>query len=315
MNLITKQDVTVNLQLAAITIGVLLLFVLAGLTGCVNKHSSSTTATKYTISPEPGLSLGLDSVPNLRDLGGYWTLDGATITKGLLYRSNQLSPISPSDMIKLTELGLKNVYDLRTKAERTHLPDEIPPGVNDVWLNVLADHSGGAAANLLALLNKPKEANDALGGGKVEAMFEEIYRELITLPSAKAGYRELYLSIGDQSNLPALFHCTTGKDRTGWAAAALFTLLGVPKEAVMEDYLRSNDYILPFYKNTIDAFVTAGGERAIPEAVFGVKAEYLEASFEEMQKQYGTIEKYFSEGLGIDEVGQQALRDIYLSRE
>lgn len=294
-------------------VAVLVLLAFVGLTACVNKHSSS--ATTDTISSEPGQSLGIDSVPNLRDLGGYKTLDGATIIRGFLYRSNQLSPISPSDMNKLTALDLKNVYDLRTEAERTHLPDEIPPGVNDVWLNVLADHSGGAAANLSALLQKPEEANDALGGGKVEAMFEEIYRELITLPSAKAGYRELYLSIGDQGNLPGLFHCTTGKDRTGWAAAALLTLLGVPKETVREDYLRSNDYILPFYKKTIDAFVAAGGERAIPEAVFGVKAEYLEASFNEMQKEYGTIETYFSEGLGIDAAGQKALRNLYLVHE
>jgi protein-tyrosine phosphatase len=71
-------------------------------------------------------------------------------------------------------------------------------------------------------------------------------------------------------------------------------------------------YTLPQFKPVIDEFVAAGGERAIAEAVFGVKAEYLEASFDEMQKRYGTIERYFSEGLGIDAAGQNALRVLYV---
>ena len=111
------------------------------------------------------------------------------------------------------------------------------------------------------------------------------------------------------------FHCTTGKDRTGWAAAALLTLLDVPKETVMEDYLRSNDYILPLYKKEIDSFVDGGGEPSIPQAIFGVKVEYLEASFDEMETKYGTIENYFSEALGIDATAQKALRDLYLVQE
>jgi protein-tyrosine phosphatase len=108
------------------------------------------------------------------------------------------------------------------------------------------------------------------------------------------------------------FHCTTGKDRTGWAAAALLTLLGVPKDQVVEDYLRSNDYILPAYQKVIDAFVAGGGDPAIPRAILGVKEEYLDAAFDEMQTKYGTIEGYFSDGLGIDAAQQQALRDLYL---
>jgi protein-tyrosine phosphatase len=278
------------------------------ISGCSNNQPAKPVASS-------GRSLGIASVPNLRDLGGYETRDGATFVRGLVYRSNQLAPISPSDMEKFTKLGLKNDYDLRTEAERTPLPDQLPPGVNNVWLNVLADDSGAGPAQLLALMQKPEEANVSLGGGKVEANFEESYRQFVSLPSAKTAYRTLYISLGDRSKLPALFHCTTGKDRTGWAAAALLTLLGVPKETVMEDYLRSNDYILPLYKKEIDAFVAGGGEPSIPQAIFGVKVEYLEASFDEMETKYGTIENYFSEALRIDATAQQALRDLYLMRE
>ena len=83
----------------------------------------------------------------------------------------------------------------------------------------------------------------------------------------------------------------------------------------MEDYLRSNDYIIPMYQEVIDGFVAAGGEEGIPLAILGVKQEYLDAAFDEMQTNHGTIEKYFSEGLGIDASQQRALRDLYLGQE
>jgi len=290
-----------------------ILLVLPGMTGCKSEPGSSKSTE--ALRSAPGESLGIASVPNLRDLGGHKTRDGATVTRGLVYRSNQLAPISPGDMKKLAQLGLENDYDLRTEAERTALPDQLPPGVNNVWLNVLADHSESGPAQLLALMQNPKQANVALGGGKVEAMFEESYREFVSLPSAQRAFRELFLKLGDREQLPALFHCTTGKDRTGWAAAALLTLLGVPKETVLEDYLRSNDYILPLYEKEIQAFVAGGGESSIPQAIFGVRTEYLEASFEEMRTRYGTIEQYFSKALGIDATAQRSLRDLYLVRE
>ena len=197
--------------------------------------------TEKMIHCSAGEALGIASVPNLRDLGGYKTRDGSTIAKGLVYRSNQLAPISPSDMKKLAQLGLKTDFDLRTEAERTPLPDQLPPGVNNVWLDVLKDATGSAPTNLLALLQHPKEGNKALGDGKIEAIFIKSYREFVSLSSAKTAYHELFTSLADQNKLPALFHCTTGKDRTGWDAAALLTLLDVPKETIMKDYLRSKD--------------------------------------------------------------------------
>jgi len=306
MKLIRKQFNHIKTPCSCVTVAILLIVVFSGMIGCQSKSDSST---------EPGQSLGIASVPNLRDLGGYETNDGATVVHGLVYRSNQLAAISPEDMEKIAKLGLKNDYDLRTEGERMPLPDELPPGVNNVWLDVLKDASGSAPTDLLALLQNPKEGNKALGGGKIEAIFVKSYRDFVSLPSAKTAYHELFTSLADQNKLPALFHCTTGKDRTGWAAAALLTLLDVPRETVMKDYLRSNDYILPLYKKVIDAFVDGGGEPSIPQAIFGVKVEYLEASFDEMQTKYGTIENYFSEGLGIDATTQNILRDLYLARE
>ena len=263
----------------------------------------------------PGQSLGIVSVPNLRDLGGYENSDGATVARGLVYRSNQLSKISPEDMEKLAQLDLKNAYDLRTAAEREARPEELPADVNYVVVDVLKDSPQAGPAQLERLMQDPQQANAALGGGQVEEGFRQSYREFVSLPSAQAGFRELFLALGEEERLPALFHCTTGKDRTGWAAAALLTLLGVPRDVVMEDYLRSNDYIIPAYQRVIDAFVEAGGEAGIPRAILGVKPEYLEAAFDEMETRYGTIENYFAEGLGIDAAQQQALRNLYLGQK
>ena len=261
---------------------------------------------------QTGLSLGLKSVPNLRDLGGYNTSDGRKIASGRVYRSNQLSRIPAGDMEMLATLGLERAYDLRTAEERKYHPGELPRGVNYVWLDVLADSPQAGPAQLEKLMQDPQEANAVLGGGKAEEGFRQSYREFVILPSAQASYRTLFLELGDTEQLPALFHCTTGKDRTGWAAAAFLTLMGVPKDKVYEDYLRSNDYILAAYKKPIDDFIAAGVDPEIPAAILGVKKEYLDAAFDEMQKNYGSIEKYFSEGLGIDAGQQNALRDLYL---
>jgi protein-tyrosine phosphatase len=259
-----------------------------------------------------GLALGIEAIPNLRDVGGYGIDDGAVVARGLVYRSDTFHPMSEEDITRLKSLDLRNDYDLRTKAEVQAKPDQMPAGVQYHLLNVLADAKSSAPAELEKLMHEPKKANEALGGGKIEKMFADAYREFVTLPSAKQSYRTLFLALADRENLPAVFHCTTGKDRTGWAAAALLTLLGVPRETVMADFMRTNDYTLPQFEPVIDEFVAAGGDRAIAEAVFGVKAEYLEASFDEMQKRYGTIERYFSEGLGIDAAGQNALRVLYV---
>jgi len=302
-------------------LAILIALSLLVVSACAPEEPAAPTATSTEAPAEaisqvtPGQSLSIASVPNLRDLGGYEASDGSTVAEGLVYRSNQLSGISAEDMEKLAELELKVDYDLRTSDEKDARPDELPDGVEYVWLDVLADSPQAGPAMLEKLMEDPEEANAALGGGKAEAGFQQSYREFVSLPSAKAEFSKLFIGLGDEELLPALFHCTTGKDRTGWAAAALLTLVGVPKDVVMEDYLRSNDYIIPMYQKVIDGFVEAGGEESIPLAILGVKQEYLEAAFDEMETKYGTIEKYFSDGLRIDAAQQTALRDLYVGQE
>ena len=181
---------------------------------------------------------------------------------------------------------------------------------------MLADDAGIAItpAQQDKLFQDPQMASEKFGGAQgVDRLFIQMYRNFVSLPSAKKAYRSLFLSLANPQKAPNVFHCTNGKDRTGWAAASLLTLLGVPKERVYEDYLLSNDYLLPFHQKQIDAFVAKGGDREILIGLFGVKPAYLDAAFDEMQKHYGSIEQYFSKGLGIDAATQKKMRAMYLS--
>jgi len=159
----------------------------------------TATVQKSTVQAKPGQSRGIASVPNLRDLGGYKTKNGATVAKGLVYRSNQLNGISRDDMKKLSKLDLKVSFDLRTWAERSARPDELPSGTKFVWLDVLADSPQAGPAQLEKLIQDPKKANAELGGGKVEASFQASYREFVSLASAKNEFRNLFLALGDKN--------------------------------------------------------------------------------------------------------------------
>lgn len=256
-----------------------------------------------------------ESVVNLRDAGGYPTRGGGRVRTGILYRSNELTKIIADDMHKIAALQLKYVYDLRTPDERFANPDELPAGVNYLVLDVAADSKMQVSPAKIreVLMTDPKSIDDP-GGRKFAALFKQGYRDFVSLPSARAAYRDLFMAMSSMSNLPALFHCTGGKDRTGWANAALLTLIGVPGDIVMNDYLLSNDYIIPKYQFAIDAFTGRGGDPEIIMALLSVRPEYLNESFDEVRTRYGTIEAYFADGLGIDKDMQQALGDIFVQQ-
>jgi protein-tyrosine phosphatase len=170
----------------------------------------------------------IKSAPNLRDMGDHMTQTGGRIRTGLLYRSENLGRLSDQDLASLAALGLAKIYDLRTAGEIAEQPDRLPAGAEHMVVDVLAGEKRAAPAELLHLLSNPQEANARLGGGKVKDLFTQSYREFVSLPSARTGFATLFTEFAGARNLPALFHCTTGKDRTGWAAAALLTLCDVP---------------------------------------------------------------------------------------
>lgn len=112
---------------------------------------------------------------------------------------------------------------------------------------------------------------------------------------------------------PALIHCTTGKDRTGWAAAALLLFLGASEDAVFADYLETNKILLPMFAPLLERFEAKGIDPTLLEGVLGVRREYLEASMAELAQVHGSIEAYFTDGLKIDASTQDQLRSNLLS--
>jgi protein-tyrosine phosphatase len=263
---------------------------------------------------QPGASIRIASLPNLRDLGGWPTAGGGHVRRGLLYRSTDLGKLSDADMPAVAALGLRAVYDLRTEAERTAEPDRVPAGADHVVLDVLADVPGAGPAQLLAVLSDPAAAAAELGAGRGAAIMAQAYGEIIGLGSALRGYRRLFADLAQERNRPALFHCTTGKDRTGWASAAMLMLMGVSDDDVMTEYLLTNDQLLPALQPVFDRFASAGGDPELLRSVLGVEPGYLEAALDEMRGRYGTIAGYFTDGLGLDAEVQAALRDAFVDR-
>jgi protein-tyrosine phosphatase len=261
--------------------------------------------------PKPGQAIVLASVANLRDLGGWPTPAGATVRHGVLYRSTDLSRLDDDDAT-LGSLGIRAVYDLRTAAERELRPDRLPAGAAIVALDVLADAVQLAPAALFEVLEDPGLAREHLGDGRASAVFESAYRDLVRLPSARAAYGRLWRGLLREEGRPALVHCTTGKDRTGWAAASLLLSLGVPQEQVMEEYLLTNAALVPALAPVLERFAAAGGDPEILRPVLGVRPEYLRAALDEMRSRYGSLEAYLADGLGIDETAQAELRSLLL---
>ena len=258
--------------------------------------------------PEPGASLGIPGVPNLRDLGG-WPAPGGSVARGVLYRSAEFSDLAGDDLAAFDRLGIVTVYDLRTAGERAAEPGILRDGVARVALDVLSDSTNSDLAALLVAPDDPAEAEAALGGGKAVTAMVSAYREVIRLPSAASGFRRFFVEIADGAHTPALFHCTTGKDRTGWLAAATLMLLGVSDADVMTDYLLTNQQLGPYTQPTIDAFAARGGDPALLEPIYGVRPEYLEASLDEMRTRFGDIDGYVRDGLGLDRATVGVLRE------
>lgn len=98
-----------------------------------------------------------------------------------------------------------------------------------------------------------------------------------------------------------LFHCTAGKDRTGWVAALLHTIAGVPRETILNDYLLTNTYTEAWMNATYQQMLAHNGKEAadLYWPLLGVQRNYLEAEFDEAQRGFGSMGRYLSEGLGL----------------
>ncbi|MGW8768510.1 tyrosine-protein phosphatase [Streptomyces sp. NPDC055815] len=246
------------------------------------------------------------SVANLRDLGGLPLGDGRSVRHGLVLRSAQLDRLDPAEAV-VAGLGIRTVVDFRTETERGDRPDRLPAGARLLVADVLADYLAGSglppAARLKTLLADPALAEEHLGGGRVRAAFARTYRTFVSGDSARASYRALLGELGTPGAGPLLFHCSAGKDRTGWAATVVLSLLGADEETVRAEYLSVNPAVRLAFAPMIEGFTAQGGDPELALELIGVLPEYLDAALDEVSVRHGSMEKYVREGLGVpDEV-------------
>jgi len=250
-------------------------------------------------------------VSNLRDVGGHVTTAGASVRTGVLYRSGHLDHADDAGFVSFAELGLGTVFDLRGLAERELVPGRVPDGVRVLHLDVLADADSSLSANLVDMFTDTAAAEAILRSGDIRTHYLGTYRNLVLLDSARNAYRSLFTELAGSDEV-TLFHCTAGKDRTGWAAAALLWLLGVDDDTITDDYLLSNGPVVAAFRPLIDRFAAAGGDPELLIPAFRVEAEYLDASRAAVADHFGSIEEYFDDGLGLGVDLRSRLRERFL---
>ncbi|MBT2382068.1 tyrosine-protein phosphatase [Streptomyces sp. ISL-11] len=244
------------------------------------------------------------TIINLRDLGGIALAGNSAVRPGLLLRSGQLDRLDPAIDPAVAGLGIHTVVDLRTEHERRARPDQVPEGARLIVADVMA---GGAAAvtggqvpaRLETVLGNPAVAEEHLGNGKAEKLLCDSYRAFVTSEPACAAYHLLLSALAGPGCGPLLFHCTAGKDRTGWAATVILMLLGADEATVREEYLAVNPAVRAAFAPLIERFTGAGGDPEIADAILGVRPAYLTAALEQMDRTYGGVEAYVRDGLGI----------------
>jgi len=242
----------------------------------------------------------LEGAHNFRDFGGYATRDGRSVRWGMLYRSDDLAELSASDLATFRKLGIRWLCDFRSESERATEVDRLPGSDAPVVENlaITAANLGDLRARILS------------GGDEDYAqLLMDANREFATRFAYR--YQTLFDRLADPRNLPALIHCTAGKDRTGLGAALVLFALGVPRETIFRDYLLTNHYAHEHIERTLLFIRFASFFRTDPERVrplLDVRREYLEAAFAAIEASYGSVERYLREGLHVSNAERARLR-------
>ncbi|WP_405896396.1 tyrosine-protein phosphatase [Streptomyces sp. NBC_00727] len=239
------------------------------------------------------------SALNLRDLGGITLGPGRQVRQGVVLRSGRLGGLDPVDAAAVAALGIRTVVDLRTADERASAPDALPPGSRLFVADVLGDNPGITPARFRALLADPVEAERLLGNGKAEEAVAQSYRQMVLSPGAAAAYRAFIDTAADPAARPVLFHCATGKDRAGWAAALLLLVLGASRDVVRREFLAVNPVLRIVGRPYVQGFLDAGGDPETASAIIEVRPRYLDTALAAMDERWGGLDGYVRDGLRV----------------
>ncbi len=236
--------------------------------------------------------LPLEGGINFRDMGGYAARDGRRVKWRRLYRSGTMSRLTPADYEHLAERGIRTVIDFRTAAEQMHEPNDwAMQNAGTYWSRQHNETFGKLYEMVERGIGSAEEAHQLMVDGFRHLPFQQ----------AEA-YAEMFRRLAS-GEVPLVFHCTAGKDRTGGAAALVLAALGVPRDTVAADFTmteraldiekafrsRPDDPNHAAFKN-VDMRVMAPLGTAHPEFVL--------ALLDSVKERCGSVENYLSD-LGI----------------
>jgi protein-tyrosine phosphatase len=245
------------------------------------------------MSDTPARHLSLEGASNFRDLGGYPTADGRVVRWRQLFRSNHLGHLTAADIEIVRGLGVRNAFDFRGHDERAAAVCVVEE---------ITVHSLPIEPTVVAALRARLSAGTLSADAALEIM-RESYRNYVRLNTHS--FRALFTHLLDD-RAPLVIHCTAGKDRTGFACALVLRSLGVVDDVIAEDYLLTNR----FYRRD----PTAGTDLPddVRQAIGSVDASFLAAGIEAVSADYGDLESYFRDGLGLGDRERAALKQRYL---
>ena len=258
--------------------------------------------------------LSFNKLSNTRDLGGMHAADGRKIRPGKLIRSGQLYFADEKDRKKLADLA-DTVVDLRSAREQTEKPDpEIQgirichlPIIEDLRVGITRDETSDASAIEL-LMPYPEQAF---------AYMRSTYTGFCTGKFARAQYSRFVRILLEPHEKAVLWHCTAGKDRAGFASVIVQEILGVSRDDIRADYLKTNkclkeeiEYLVNMFRQEPDTG-SPESEKAL-RYLFSAWPEYLDSLYQSIEENYGDFDGYLSRGLGITDEEKAAVRSRYL---
>jgi protein-tyrosine phosphatase len=261
-------------------------------------------------------SLGLTGAPNARDLGGWPAGEGTgTVRFGLVYRAPALGRLTDQDIDRLDRCGLTDLLDLRHGSEiDVAPPDRLPAGPQVAHIPVFDPAHPVFTYVSAVLLGHDVSASADLGTAGTPGAMRGIYRWFVASPAARAGFATAMHRIADATG-PLLFHCSAGKDRTGWLAAVLLSALGADPGTIRADYLLTNELSAAGNEAIIAALASRRGiDPDLLRPVLAAAPEYLDEAFHQVTGDYGSMDGYLRVGLGLDERAIERLRTRLLEQ-